>query len=113
MKNLIPAIGAFMAGADRPAHQAESSSPLSTDAVVPMQAPVLTSLAAEPPIVEMPLHGVANPSQLAQLNPLVIGTIDEIHVHEGQFVQQGALLLSLDDSVPRARMEAESEGALR
>ena len=128
MKNLIPAIGlatvgtvafcAIMAGSDDPAPQPAISAQHSNGAVVSMRTPVLTSIDAEPPVVEMPLHGVANPSQLAQLSPLVIGTIAEVHVQEGQFVRQGQLLLSLDDSVPRARMEAarieaESEGALR
>ena len=63
-------------------------------------------------------HGIARPSQLAELPSLVPGTITEMHVREGQFVSKGTSLVTLDDRVPRARLavatiEAQLTGALR
>lgn len=52
------------------------------------------------------LHGVVRPSQLADLPPLVPGLIRQVHVTEGQTVRKGDALVSLDDRVPRARLEA-------
>lgn len=63
-------------------------------------------------------HGVAKPSQMADLPSLVPGIIAEIHVKEGQSVKKGTPLITLDDRVPRARLEAATVeaqlmGALR
>lgn len=52
------------------------------------------------------LHGVARPSQFANLPSLVSGTIQTVHVEEGQRVTKGDPLITLDDRVPRARLEA-------
>ncbi len=64
------------------------------------------------------LHGIAKPSQLAELPSLVPGTISIVHVQEGEFVKKGAPLITLDDRVPKARLqaatvEANLTGALR
>lgn len=63
------------------------------------------------------LPGIVRPKRLADLPALVGGTIQKIHVTEGQLVRKGDLLIALDDSVPRARLqartiEAELTGAL-
>ncbi len=63
-------------------------------------------------------HGVAKPSQMADLPSLVPGIIAEVHVKEGQSVKKGTPLITLDDRVPRARLEAAAVeaqlmGALR
>lgn len=63
-------------------------------------------------------HGVAKPSQMADLPSLVPGIIAEVHVKEGQSVKKGTPLVTLDDRVPRARLEAATVeaqlvGALR
>ena len=52
------------------------------------------------------LHGVVRPSMSADLPSLVPGLITEVHVSEGQYVKKGTPLISLDDRVPRARLEA-------
>ena len=52
------------------------------------------------------LHGIARPSQLADLPSLVAGTIQTVHVKEGQSVRKGDPLITLDDRVPKARLEA-------
>ncbi len=64
------------------------------------------------------LHGVAKPSELAELPSLVPGTIVEVHVKEGQFVKKGTPLVTMDDRVPKARLmaatvEANLTGALK
>jgi len=64
------------------------------------------------------LHGVVRPSQLADLPSLVPGLIRKVHVVEGQTVRKGDPLVSLDDRVPRARLEAATveanlQGALK
>lgn len=51
-------------------------------------------------------HGVARPSQLAELPALVRGTIRDVHVHEGQAVRRGDPLITLDDRVPESRLMA-------
>ncbi len=51
-------------------------------------------------------HGVARPSQQAELPSLVRGTINVIHVREGQPVNKGAALITLDDRVPLAQLAA-------
>lgn len=63
-------------------------------------------------------HGVARPSQEADLPSLVRGTIGVIHVREGQSVRKGSSLLTLDDRVPRAQLasatvKANLTGAIR
>ncbi len=63
-------------------------------------------------------HGVARPAQRADLPPLVRGTIGIVHVMEGQSVEQGTPLITLDSRVPAARLEAATvkaslRGALR
>jgi RND family efflux transporter MFP subunit len=63
------------------------------------------------------LHGIARPSQMADLPSLVPGTIEQIHIHEGQLVKKGDPLVTLDDRVPKARLaaatvEANLTGAL-
>lgn len=52
------------------------------------------------------LHGVVKPAMSADLPSLVPGLISEVHVTEGQYVKKGTPLISLDDRVPRARLEA-------
>lgn len=64
------------------------------------------------------LHGVARPSEIAELPSLVPGTIVEVHVKEGQFVKKGTPMVTMDDRVPRARLlaatvEANLTGALK
>lgn len=51
-------------------------------------------------------HGIARPSQQADLPALVRGTISVVHVREGQSVNQGDPLITLDDRVPQARLNA-------
>lgn len=68
--------------------------------------------------VDTQLHGVVRPAQLAELPSLVPGLIREVHVAEGQTVRKGDPLVSLDDRVPRARLEAATveanlQGALK
>jgi len=63
-------------------------------------------------------HGVARPSQQADLPSLVRGTIRVVHVREGQTVRKGAALITLDDRVPRAQLasatvRANLTGAVR
>lgn len=63
-------------------------------------------------------HGVARPSRQADLPPLVRGTIQEVHVREGQLVRRGTPLITLDNRVPEARLAAATvkanlTGALR
>lgn len=63
-------------------------------------------------------HGVAKPSQMADLPSLVPGTISEVHVKEGQRVDKGQPLITMDDRVPKARLaaatiEAQLTGALK
>ncbi len=52
------------------------------------------------------LHGVAKPSNSADLPSLVPGIITVVHVPEGKFVKKGDALVTLDDRVPRARLQA-------
>lgn len=49
-------------------------------------------------------HAVVRPVQMASLPPQVAGTISEVHVYEGQYVQQGDPLITLDDRIARARL---------
>lgn len=70
------------------------------------------------PAVSEEFHGVARPSQYADLPPLTSGTISLVHVAEGQVVRKGDPLVTLDDRVPKARLqaatiEANLTGALR
>ncbi len=52
------------------------------------------------------LHGIAKPSNSADLPSLVAGIISQVHVPEGKFVRKGDPLVTLDDRVPRARLQA-------
>ncbi|MCA9048560.1 MAG: efflux RND transporter periplasmic adaptor subunit [Planctomycetaceae bacterium] len=52
------------------------------------------------------LFGIVRPSQAADLPSLVPGVIRRVHVFEGQFVRHGSPLATLDDRIPRARLQA-------
>ena len=79
--------------------QTEPSSPPTSVAV--RQSQYSSAFAAE-----NQLHGVAKPSNSANLPCLVPGMISEIHVPEGKFVKKGDRLVTLDDRVPKARLQA-------
>lgn len=96
----------------------------SAPVVQPRQMPrtALPDVQARPNVssltVDAQLHGVVRPAQLADLPSLVPGLIREVHVREGQTVRKGDPLVSLDDRVPRARLEAATvearlQGALK
>lgn len=57
------------------------------------------------------LHGVARPLQNAILSSLVPGRIMTIHVAEGRRVSAGAPLVSLDDRLAQAQVEASRREA--
>lgn len=64
------------------------------------------------------LHGIARPQQNAVMSSLVPGRIMTVHVSEGDVVEQGAELISLDDrlaqaQVAAARIEAQRIGAVQ
>lgn len=59
-----------------------------------------------PASIDTELHGVVKPSMLADLPSLVAGLIVDVHVKEGEFIKKGTPLVTLDDRVPRARLEA-------
>ncbi len=70
------------------------------------------------PELDEQFHGVARPSQIVDLPPLVSGTIKELHVQEGQVVRKGQPLVTMDDRIPRARLlaatvEANLTGGLK
>ncbi|HLI79478.1 MAG TPA: biotin/lipoyl-binding protein, partial [Candidatus Binataceae bacterium] len=52
-----------------------------------------------------------NNGENINIYPEVPGTIIDIPVHEGQFVQKGTVLLRLDDSVQRATAEQQKSQA--
>jgi HlyD family secretion protein len=52
-----------------------------------------------------------NNGENINIYPEVGGTIVEIPVHEGQFVREGAVVLRMDDSVPRATAEQQKSQA--
>lgn len=63
-------------------------------------------------------HSVVRPIRIAELPPRVTGNIAEVHVHEGQYVQKGDPLVSLDDRIAKARLnvatvEARLQGGLK
>lgn len=49
--------------------------------------------------------GSLNSNESVRLRPEVAGRVHNIHFHEGQRVQKGQVLISLDDSIPRAEFE--------
>ena len=68
--------------------------------------------------VDFNLFGVAHPRKMAVLRFSRQGVVDKVHVRDGQHVDAGALLLSLDDRIARiavelAKVEAEQMAALR
>lgn len=63
-------------------------------------------------------HSIVRPIRIAELPPRVTGNIAEVHVHEGQYVQKGEPLISLDDRIAKARLhvatvEAGLNGGLK
>lgn len=68
--------------------------------------PVQVSITPAAAPIDSQLHGVVKPSMVADLPSLVAGLIVEVHVAEGKFVKKGTPLVTLDDRVPRARLEA-------
>jgi len=68
--------------------------------------------------VDFDLFGVAHPRKMAVLRFSRQGVVDKVQVRDGQHVDAGALLLSLDDRIARiavelAKVEAEQMAALR
>ncbi len=88
-------------------NQYKHDRPASAQAAAASSAPSFSDIAG---IVELEmtdqLHGIARPSQQADLPSLVRGTINTIHVQEGESVQKGSPLITIDDRVPRARLMA-------
>lgn len=68
--------------------------------------PVQVSITPAAGPIDSQLHGVVKPSMVADLPSLVAGLIVEVYVEEGKFVEKGTPLVTLDDRVPRARLEA-------
>ncbi|MEZ6124556.1 MAG: efflux RND transporter periplasmic adaptor subunit [Planctomycetaceae bacterium] len=72
------------------------------------QLPAGTRTSSPPESIDLGdrFQGIVRPALMAELPSLVPGVIAEIHVEEGQFVRKDELLMTLDDRVPRARLEA-------
>lgn len=49
--------------------------------------------------------GSLNSNESVRLRPEVAGRVHQIHFQEGQRIQKGQVLISLDDSIPRAEFE--------
>jgi len=63
------------------------------------------AFAQRPDNNEPPLIGMTMPARTASIGAVRPGRISEIPAAEGQFVEAGALLFTLDDKVQRARAE--------
>jgi len=50
-------------------------------------------------------NGTVTPIRTVDLHPQTTATIREVHIKEGQFVQAGQLMFSLDDRADRANLE--------
>jgi RND family efflux transporter MFP subunit len=57
------------------------------------------------------LQGIAKPQRDSVLKPQAAGTVVEIHVHEGQWVQKDQPLLTLDSAVARASVKVAAKAA--
>jgi RND family efflux transporter MFP subunit len=56
------------------------------------------------PVVQQ-ANGTVTPIRTVDLHPQTTATIRAVHIKEGQFVQQGELMFSLDDRADRANLE--------
>jgi len=54
--------------------------------------------------------GTVRAAQTSQISAQIVGTISSLHVHEGQQVRRGDVLVTLDDIQQRATLERASAG---
>nr|WP_314544278.1 efflux RND transporter periplasmic adaptor subunit [uncultured Massilia sp.] len=65
---------------------------------------VVPSQRQDVPVLQQ-ANGTVTPIRTVDLHPQTTATIREVHIKEGQFVQQGQLLFSLDDRADRANLD--------
>lgn len=65
---------------------------------------VVASQRQDVPVLQQ-ANGTVTPIRTVDLHPQTTATIREVHIKEGQFVQAGQLLFSLDDRADRANLD--------
>ncbi|WP_296945456.1 efflux RND transporter periplasmic adaptor subunit [uncultured Massilia sp.] len=65
---------------------------------------VVTPRREDVPVLQQ-ANGTVTPIRTVDLHPQTTATIREVHIKEGQFVQAGQLLFSLDDRADRANLD--------
>jgi multidrug efflux system membrane fusion protein len=107
-KLLIAAVGLALIGAAVVSHNSEAAKP-QTVAAAPM--PVTVASVVSRPVIEWDeFSGRVEAIEYVEIRPRVAGTIVGVHFREGQFVQKGAPLFSIDPrpyEAELARAEAE------
>jgi multidrug efflux system membrane fusion protein len=107
-KLLIAAVGLALIGAAVVSHNSEAAKP---QAVAAAPTPVTVASVVSRPVIEWDeFSGRVEAIEYVEIRPRVAGTIVGVHFREGQFVQKGAPLFSIDPrpfEAELARAEAE------
>lgn len=81
----------------------------------PAEKPPIPVIAAPPVVKDIPVYvesiGTLSPSISMEIHPQVIGTLSQVYINEGQWVQKGALLMEIDPK-PYAIKVREAEAQL-